>query len=132
MSMAVCEALLAGLPCIVSDKSRPAGQLEHGKNGFYFSSSNELTDYVRRIASLDYNGKEALHRMVRSTVEGVSKDAQAQAMLPVQKGQAPALLRSPAFRGRQAKRPNRTLTLKRKMKKYFSASLRAFSGLNRR
>ena len=36
MSMAVCEALLAGLPCIVSDKSRPAGQLEHGKNGFYF------------------------------------------------------------------------------------------------
>lgn len=72
MSMAVCEALLAGLPCIVSDKSRPAGQLEHGKNGFYFSSSNELTDYVRRIASLDYNGKEALHRMVRSTVEGAS------------------------------------------------------------
>ena len=49
MSMAVCEALLAGLPCIVSDKSRPAGQLEHGKNGFYFSSSNELTDYVAVI-----------------------------------------------------------------------------------
>lgn len=85
MSMAVCEALLAGLPCIVSDKSRPAGQLEHGKNGFYFSSSNELTDYVRRIASLDYNGKKALHRMVRSTVEGVSKDAQAQAMLSLYK-----------------------------------------------
>ena len=60
-------------------------QLEHGKNGFYFSSSNELTDYVRRIASLDYNGKEALHRMVRSTVEGVSKDAQAQAMLSLYK-----------------------------------------------
>lgn len=85
MSMAVCEALLAGLPCIVSDKSRPAGQLEHGKNGFYFSSSNELTDYVRRIASLDYNGKEALHRMVRNTVEGVSKDVQAQAMLSLYK-----------------------------------------------
>lgn len=85
MSMAVCEALLAGLPCIVSDKSRAAGQLQHGKNGFYFSNSNEFTDYVRRIASLDYNGKEALHRMVRSTVEGTPKEAQAQAMLSLYK-----------------------------------------------
>ena len=42
MSMAVCEALLAGLPCIVSDKSRPAGQLEHGKNGFYFPAPMSL------------------------------------------------------------------------------------------
>lgn len=84
MSMAVCEALLAGLPCIVSDKSRPAAAGARKKR-LLFSSSNELTDYVRRIASLDYNGKEALHRMVRSTVEGVSKDAQAQAMLSLYK-----------------------------------------------
>lgn len=85
MSMAVCEALASGLPCIVSDKGRSAGQLEHGKNGFYFSSSNEFTDYIRRIASLDYNGKEALHRMVRSTVEGIPKETQAQAMLTLYK-----------------------------------------------
>lgn len=85
MSMAVCEALLSGLPCIVSEKSRSAGQLNHGKNGFYFSSSNEFTDYIRRIASLDYNGKEALHRMVRSSSEGIPKETQAQAMLSLYK-----------------------------------------------
>ena len=54
-------------------------------SGLLNITDNELTDYVRRIASLDYNGKEALHRMVRSTVEGVSKDAQAQAMLSLYK-----------------------------------------------
>lgn len=81
MSMAVCEALLCGLPCIVSDKSRAAGQLNHGTNGFYFSGSNDFTEYVRRIASLDLSDKESLHQLIRENAAEIPKDNQARAML---------------------------------------------------
>ena len=71
------EAAACGTPLLVRRGSGTACIVESKKNGFVWSEESELFDLVRKFARVQGPGKEALTRLVSSTVRGVTPQNQA-------------------------------------------------------
>ncbi len=71
------EAAACGTPLLIRQGSGTACIVENKKNGFVWSHESELFDLVRKFARIEGPGKEALTRIVSSTVRGVTPQNQA-------------------------------------------------------
>jgi len=59
--LVVNEAMAAGLPVVVSNRCGCAGDLvEHGNNGFVFSTEDELTDSLWKVSQLSSRQRELM------------------------------------------------------------------------
>lgn len=73
MSMSVVEAIACGLPVLIKEDNEKYvyDMIIHGVNGFAYITQADLTNKIKKLASLNESGKIRLKNVVRRTLDDI-------------------------------------------------------------